>query len=77
MNDILVIIIILAVYLVGVFVSMIMVAYINRKGEELPEPVSMLSWCFVLTILLSPIIYMMIWPFEKFQKYLNNKFKEK
>ena len=78
MSNILIIILVLIVYFIGVFISMIMVAYINRKGEELPEPVSIFSWVFILAVLVVlPIAYVMSLPFERLQDYLNNKFKEK
>lgn len=78
MSNILIIILILIVYFIGVFISMVMVAYINRKGEELPEPVSIFSWAFIFAILvIFPIAYVMSLPFERLQDYLNNKFKEK
>ena len=77
MNDTL-LIVLLVVYLIGVFASMVLVAYINRKGEEIPEPISILSWVFILAVLVVlPIAYVMSLPFERLQDYLNNKFKEK
>ena len=78
MSNILIIILVLIVYFIGVLISMIMVAYINRKGEELPEPVSIFSWVFIFAILVVfPVAYVMSLPFERLQDYLNNKFKEK
>jgi hypothetical protein len=78
MSNILIIILALTVYLIGVFASMVLIAYINRKGEELPEPISILSWVFIFAILvIFPVAYVMSLPFERLQDYLNNKFKEK
>ena len=78
MSDILLFIVISVVYLVGVIVSMALVAHINRKDEEIPEVLSIFSWVFVLgTFVLLPIFVLVIYPFEKLQNYLNNKFKEK
>lgn len=78
MSNILIIILVLIVYFIGVFISMVLVAYINRKGEEIPEPISILSWVFILAVLVVlPIAYVMSLPFERLQDYLNNKFKEK
>lgn len=78
MSDTLLTVIFIVVYFIGVLVSMTLVAYINRDGEELPEPISILSWVFVLGILVVfPLAYFMAWPFEKLQEYLNNKFKKK
>ena len=78
MSDILLFIVISVVYLIGVIVSMALVAHINRKDEEIPEVLSIFSWVFVLgTFVLLPIFVLVIYPFEKLQNYLNNKFKEK
>lgn len=78
MSNILIIILVLIVYFIGVFISMAMVAYINRKGEELPEPVSIFSWVFIFAILVVfPVACVISLPFERLQDYLNNKFKEK
>lgn len=78
MSNVLLFIVISAVYLVGVIASMALVAHINRKDEEIPEVISIFSWVFVLgTFVLIPIFVVVIHPLEKLQNYLNNKFKEK
>lgn len=77
MNDTLFIIIaFLIIYLIGVFVSMVSVAYINRYREEIPEIISILSWFFVVgTFVVLPAVILILKPFEKLQRYLNKKFK--
>ncbi len=78
MNTTELIIIYILGYIFGVIVSLIVTAYINTKDNSeplIPEGLSVLSWIFIVYVLMVLIIYNVIRPFNWIYEKAKEKFE--
>ena len=75
MNNILLGIIIFIIYLIGVFVALWIIAKVNKDTpyDQFPPFAGIFSWIILLALVMTPILGIIAWPFDKFYQWASKK----